>query len=197
MRGFRYEIVITIILFIVFSIKVLADNTTIENPIINPATKYCKDLGYEWSVEKTEIGEMGICRFPDGSFAQDWAFLKGREGEEWSYCKKKGYELKAVTNDTRCLSIHSADCAVCVLEGGEETEVTELMKIEGTEAVKCGNGICETDENYNNCPSDCPKTELVSSENIIYIIAFLTIIIVIVIYIARISRAKEEYYYSR
>lgn len=122
--------------------------------IANPAATYCQDLGYEWAMEKTEEGEIGACKFPDSSTAGDWDFLKGKSAQEWSYCKKKGYELKTISNIDKCSSIFSEDCAVCVLKGGVEIEASKLLGFE-TQKESCGNKICGSGENLQNCPQDC------------------------------------------
>lgn len=123
--------------------------------IATPAAVYCKELGYEWFVEKIEGGEIGICKFPDGTTAGQWDFLKGKSGQKWSYCEKKGYELKILSDSDECLSIYSRDCAVCVLEHGVEREVSKLVKAE-KEIPGCGNDVCNSPkENFGNCPQDC------------------------------------------
>jgi len=194
------SLILTLVVLVTATL-VRAEDIYIENPVKNPATEYCKSLGYEWFVEKTEEGERGMCKFPDNSTASEWSFLRGNVSQEWSYCKKKGYEIKTLFNDTRCSSIYSADCAVCVLANGTEIEVTKLMKSTEPKTGMCGNSICENGENYNTCPEDCPKTETENAGNlstIIYIIAFLTIIIILALYILR-SRTKieGEYYFKR
>ena len=144
---FRLFILITIIGFI-FSEPVLS--------MVNPAAAYCRDLGYEWITEKTEKGDVGFCKFPDGTMMEEWSFLKGKGGEEWSYCRQKGYELKTLSNSDKCASIYSKDCAVCVLKEGIEIETSKLVKAE-KEILGCGNGICDSPkENFENCPQDCP-----------------------------------------
>jgi len=189
-----------VLIVLVTATLVRAKDVYIENPIKNPATEYCKSLGYEWFVEKTEEGERGICKFPDGSTADEWNFLRGNVSQDWSYCKKKGYEIKTLFNDTRCSYVYSIDCAACVLTNGTEIEVTQLMESMEPK-TKCGNKICEFGENYDICPEDCPKAETENAGNlstIIYITAFLTIIIILALYILR-SRTKieGEYYFKR
>jgi len=195
------EIVIFVtIIFIISSIRVFGDNgirppPSLVNPVVNPASKYCSDLGYEEYVERTSEGEIGMCKFPDGSTAEEWDFVLGKAGEKWSYCTQKGYQLKTLSNNSKCASIYSPDCAVCVLSNGTEVEVTKLMSIEKLE-VKCGNNVCEPNENYNNCPQDCPKIE---NTYIIYIIAFSTVIIIIALYVIMRKRfkTKEQYQYYK
>ncbi len=125
--------------------------------LMDPSAVYCEKLGYEWMIEETPDGEFGICKLPDGSTCDSWDFLEGKCGEEYSYCKKKGYELKTISDPEKCSSIFSEECAVCVLENGEEIEVTKLMELE-FRAGRCGDGVCAAlEENYENCPKDCPS----------------------------------------
>ncbi|MCG2693692.1 DUF333 domain-containing protein [Candidatus Parcubacteria bacterium] len=90
----------------------------------NPAAIYCRDLGYEYAVEKTSEGELGFCKLPDGSKAEEWKFFTGQEKQDYNYCGTKGYATKTVS-DERCL--YSGLCALCVLDDGSEKEVSRLM----------------------------------------------------------------------
>jgi putative hemolysin len=190
-------VIVIILIFIVSSIKVIAENSTrpipnIVNPIQDPSVKYCKDMGYEWSLAPG--GSSGVCKFPDGSSAGDWDFLEGNAGENWSYCTKKGYELKTLSNDSKCISALNPNCSVCVLSNGTEVEATLLMKSEGFIAKKCGNGICETNESYDNCPQDCKKIE---KPYMLYAIVFSIVVILIVVTLLYMRRRKVEYVYKK
>jgi len=113
--------------------------------MLNPAAVYCKALGYEYKIEKTELGEKGFCILPDNRKVDEWDFFYCREGKEYSYCKKVGLEAKS--REEGCF---------CVLKNGTEIEVTKLMNLSFEETV-CGDGICAFPENYGNCPQDCPS----------------------------------------
>ena len=56
----------------------------------NPAAGYCSALGYE--TDRTRAS--AYCVFPDKSECEQWNFYRGECGQEWSYCKLQGYELK-------------------------------------------------------------------------------------------------------
>ena len=155
--------------------------------IINPATTYCQDLGYEWAIEKTAEGEIGICKFPDGSTVGDWDFLKGKKGQEWSYCKKKGYELKTISDINKCASIFSGDCAVCVLKEGVEIETLKLLGFE-VQLKSCGNKICNSGENLQNCPQDC----LYKKRSFLPYTGILFAVILIGIFIYSIKKRREK-----
>ena len=61
----------------------------------NPAAVYCVALGYEYEIiEDDKGGQYGVCIFPDNSECSTWAFYRGKCGQEWSYCKRQGYDLK-------------------------------------------------------------------------------------------------------
>lgn len=158
-------IVIMVVFFGFFFAEFALGIPVLEIP--NPAAVYCKELGYEFTINKTEDGEIGICKFPDGSSVNAWDFLEGKSGAEYSYCKQRGYELKIVS-DSRCS--YAKECVICVLENGEEIEVTKLMgldeKILSTIPTMkdCGNDICEKEkgESYQNCPQDCPSPEFLA-----------------------------------
>ena len=124
----------------------------------NPAATYCENLGYNLVIEKTKDGgEVGVCKFPDGSTAGDWAFLKGQSSQKWSYCQQRGFELKVLSNSLECHSVYSIDCSVCVLANGVEIEASKLLKAEKA-TPGCGNKICDLPkESFNNCPQDCPS----------------------------------------
>jgi putative hemolysin len=90
----------------------------------NPAAVYCTQMGYQYKMEMTEKGVVGLCVTPDGSQYDEWSFLEGKTGEEYSYCTVSGYQLKTVS-DGRCR--YSEECAVCVDESGQEINVTDLV----------------------------------------------------------------------
>jgi putative hemolysin len=124
--------------------------------IKNPSAVYCEEMGYEFVVNNTEEGDVGICILPNGSSVGAWNFLKGKVAKEYSYCEKQGYVLKTIEDSEKCSSIFSYDCAVCVKEDGEEIEVTKLMNLSYNEGV-CGDDYCfELEESYETCPQDCP-----------------------------------------
>ena len=128
--------------------------TSTSSALINPSAVYCNTLGYEYVIEKTESGERGYCKLPNGQKVGAWDFLEGKVAKEYSYCRIKGYELKVVSD--KCEKFLTDKCAVCVLPNGTEVEVTELMGLSFEES-KCGDGVCGFPENHQTCPSDCPQ----------------------------------------
>lgn len=146
---------IEILVFIIMIIVLISLDTIIA--LKNPSAVYCEKMGYKFVIEETEVGQVGICKFSEteSCIAQD--FLIGKCGGEYSYCNKKGYELKTISDSEKCSSIPaSTECAVCVLKNGTEVEVTKLMDLSFEEGI-CGDGRCVLGENHNNCPQDCPS----------------------------------------
>jgi Tol biopolymer transport system component/putative hemolysin len=43
----------------------------------NPAAEFCVDQGYQSEVRDEASGQVGYCRFPDGSECEEWAFYRG------------------------------------------------------------------------------------------------------------------------
>ena len=56
-----------------------AVKSTETNPDMpNPASEYCQDQGYVLEILTAEDGsQSGICKFPDGSFCDEWAYFRG------------------------------------------------------------------------------------------------------------------------
>lgn len=98
--------------------------------MVNPAAAYCEALGYEYLIEDTPEGQRGLCQLPNGEAVDAWQFLKGKVGQEYSYCQQKGYQIKTVKDTEKCMKFGTVECAVCVLEDGTEVEVTELMGLD-------------------------------------------------------------------
>ena len=77
--------------------------------LVNPASVYCKGLGFEEETREGDLGQYGVCLFPDGSECDTWGFLAGRCGQEHTYCIQQGYELEA-TED--------GNIATCIFDDG-------------------------------------------------------------------------------
>ena len=77
-----------------------ATPTTLEGKIgtANPAAVYCTELGYNYKITKGPSGEYGTCIFPDKSQCDEWAFLQGKCGQQYSYCAKQGYGIKTMSD---------------------------------------------------------------------------------------------------
>lgn len=83
--------------------------------VINPATQYCRDLGYDYFVEiDSSGGEIGYCKFPNGEICEEWDFFAGKCGQNWTYCVKTGGRIA----DTPTNCSVSQECAVCILPDG-------------------------------------------------------------------------------
>ncbi len=76
--------------------------------MVNPATKYCADLGYQY-------GEGGTCVFPDGTTCNEWDFFQGSCGGAFSFCAKQGGTVSSKTED---MGGWTGTYAVCTLQTG-------------------------------------------------------------------------------
>lgn len=136
-------------LVLVLILSILSAIIPQTNALINPAASYCIEMGYDYG--------NGYCILPDGRQVEEWDFLLGRTGQEYSYCSEQGYELKVTKSGDKCLIFLLDECAVCVLEDGSEVEVTQLMGLDFRES-HCGDGTCGLPENAETCPEDCPTS---------------------------------------
>jgi len=121
----------------------------------NPAAVYCDSLGYNYTVERTEDGDVGYCRMPNERIVEAWSFLQGKAARNYTYCARQGLTLKVTNDTTKCGRLMTSTCAVCVKDG-EEVEVTRLMGLTFAETT-CGDDRCSFPENYQTCPQDCPS----------------------------------------
>lgn len=124
--------------------------------MLNPATVYCKAMGYNFTSSETPEGHLDQCVLPDSSVVDAWSFLRGEIGKEYSYCIQNGYGIKIGSDYEECGAISSNKCSLCVLPDGSEIEVTTLMNLSFREGL-CGDFRCVLGENYINCPTDCPS----------------------------------------
>ena len=93
----------------------------------NPATRYCRDLGYEWQPRRTPDGTVGACLLPDGVAVEEWAFLTGRVATEWGYCARAGLPTALLRDRRQCHAVFVNDCAACVLPDGRAIEASTLL----------------------------------------------------------------------
>ena len=101
-----------------------------RNNMANPAAMYCTDLGYELQTTTDETGgQRGICIMPDQTECEEWDFLAGKCGQEFSYCAKHGYQTR-VAKDSK--NGYSLEYAVCVDHSGNDvgsvTQLDDLFK---------------------------------------------------------------------
>jgi len=82
----------------------------------NPAAVYCAKLGYSLS--------NGDCVFPDGTRCPAWHFYRGKCGQEWSYCAKRGGRFENRVEDR---GSWTAEFGVCVFEVVSECSEQDLF----------------------------------------------------------------------
>ena len=119
--------------------------------ILSPDAAYCDALGYQYTVDQTPAGAVGMCELPDGQRVNAFDFVAGKVATDWSYCALNGYEARYVEESAAC-----NNCLVCVMPDGSEVEVTRLMDLNLLETI-CGDGTCGIPENFQTCPIDCPS----------------------------------------
>lgn len=197
---------ILFLIFLVLPVGIFAQGSMgIINPAPNPSAAYCVDLGYEFAIQETKKGQLGICRVAEGVDVPAWSFLRGEEAREYSYCNKAGYEMKVVDDPKKCgLSYKSGHgCLACVLEDGSEVEAGSLMEIEKIEKSKRPTNPCNDDgkcilpETPQNCPQDCTtvvKREIHkdNAKNIIFAIVIISSIIIVMLILYYFLRKKKD-----
>jgi len=99
----------------------------------DPAAVYCTALGYDYALKDTSKGQVGICKPATTLECDEWDFLRGKCGLEYSFCEKGGYgQIAAIGKD--CGSVDPfAECLVCVLPDGRRVEVAKLMGLDYNE----------------------------------------------------------------
>ena len=119
--------------------------------MVNPAAAYCIYMGYEYEIEKTELGEKGYCILPNNQKVDAWDFFYCRVAKEYSYCYRIGLEAES-----------KKDGCYCVFKNGTKVEVTKLINLTLGSKPVCGDGSCDflDMENYRTCPQDCPSGSL-------------------------------------
>lgn len=102
--------------------------------LANPATTYCILMGYSTQTVETAQGQQGVCVFPDGSNCDEWAFLNGSCGQQYSYCAKQGYGIQTARSAGNS---YSQESAVCTDSSGKVIgKVAELSGLQ--ERLLCG-----------------------------------------------------------
>jgi len=103
--------------------------------ISNPAATYCSMLGYESGVQDTPDGQAGICTMPDGTVCDEWQFLRGKCGEEYSWCVLNGMSIRNVSESD---GSGTQEYAVCVDSTG--SIVGKVFELSGLQAMveTCG-----------------------------------------------------------
>ena len=96
----------------------------------NPASKHCRDQGYQLELRTDADGTTGYCVFPDGSECEEWAFYRGECGPAddtftspvelanpaSTHCETQGYTLEMRTDDD------GGTVGYCIFPDGTECE---------------------------------------------------------------------------
>jgi len=112
-------------LFLFFiSAVLLVSLLTYVSALANPAAVYCEEMnnefgGYDYQINTDENGnQYGVCIPSNGDEYEEWAFLKGKVGEDDSYCAKKGYGIKTINENGN-------EYAVCIVPKSGEIEAEQ------------------------------------------------------------------------
>ena len=95
----------------------------------NPASKFCRDQGYQLEMRTDASGTTGYCVFPDGSECEEWAYYRGECGPADTtfdspvglpnpasqYCQDQGHELEMRTEA-------NGTAGYCIFPDGTECE---------------------------------------------------------------------------
>ena len=104
-----------------------ANESPLDMP--NPASRFCRDQGYQLEFRTDASGTTGYCVFPDGSECEEWAFYRGECGPAdttsesplglpnpaSAYCEEQGYQLEMRTEA-------SGTVGYCLFPDGTECE---------------------------------------------------------------------------
>ncbi len=88
----------------------------------NPSVVYCEFLGYKYETRKAKDGsEFGVCKFPDGTECDAFAFFRGECGKKYSYCAVKGCTI--LTQEDANLPYPACSC----MDSSGEKQVIALF----------------------------------------------------------------------
>jgi putative hemolysin len=76
----------------------------------NPASFYCQEMGYELELEETNQGTVGLCNLPNGEQCNEWEFLAGNCGIEWTFCARQGHRPGAGDDMATCTFSDGSTC---------------------------------------------------------------------------------------
>ncbi len=117
---------------------IFSTNNTESSPAIscenvsvsNPAASYCSLLGYQSGMQDTPQGQLSICTLPGGLVCDAWQFLRGKCGQEFSWCALNGYEIQTVIESD---GNYSQEYAVCVDSNGNN--LGTVIELSGLQAL--------------------------------------------------------------
>ncbi len=92
----------------------------------NPATVYCKNLGYQV--------KGNLCIFPDDTTCDQWSFFRGKCGQKFTFCEQQGFRIE---NRIDNMGSWTAEYAVCIFD--DNSECLEQDYFEG----KCNPSQCK------------------------------------------------------
>ncbi len=137
------------------------------NALKNPAAVYCTELGYDYLTNITDKGEVGICVIEKNTTELNaWDFLKGKVGQKYSYCAKKGYAIEIV-NDSN--NPFDKEYAVCIVEpkSGASAVSSEINKFASNNGIQKVSMIelMGLKDKLNANKTEIPKREMLTKQS--------------------------------
>ncbi|MFH1072734.1 MAG: C1 family peptidase, partial [Nanoarchaeota archaeon] len=123
---------------------ILFNTTALALP--NPSAVYCDSMDGTWRLESNQDGEFGNCVIDDHVF-KAWDFVRGKVGQEYSYCAKKGFDTETV-REQRGEAFF--EYAVCVPPGKampqEKIPMLKMMQDDGKFDLSAGCGAIKDEK---------------------------------------------------
>jgi hypothetical protein len=144
---------------LVFVVAVIVSIPMAVRALPNPASVYCRDLGYGLELLQTDAGEVNACTFPDGSWCEEWSFFNGHCGNEFSYCEQNGGDLIVENGEPICV-LPGGKCAerdfmegACsaLLDGGSSQDIGGGQDASGRDAGADGSTSEESSDDGCSC----------------------------------------------
>lgn len=98
--------------------------------VSNPAASYCSLLEYQSGTQDTPQGQQSICTLPGGIVCDAWEFLRGKCGQEFSWCALNGFEIQTIVESD---GTSTQEYAICVDSIGNN--IGTLIELSGLQAT--------------------------------------------------------------
>jgi len=92
--------------------------------IPNPAAVYCEELGYHYKINRTGLGEQGLCELHKTLTCDAWDFFTGKCGKEFTYCEINGGKITTIKENCH----FTQECAICTLANGTKCDEWDYFR---------------------------------------------------------------------
>ncbi|HRZ85641.1 MAG TPA: C1 family peptidase [Candidatus Paceibacterota bacterium] len=120
--------------FMFLFILILITQLPFGSSIRNPSAVYCNELGYEYVINHTDMGDIGLCFIINSTnnlTLNAWDFFQGKVGKEYSYCSRLGYDIITL-NDGK--NPYSPEYAACILKNNQDS-TNKVMSVMGSNEI--------------------------------------------------------------